>query len=102
MHWTLTHGVRLEHLGLLPLMLDENDPAPAREQFDKNYQHGGGWQPMPKFFLNTTTMVLTYPGDPPMRPIAVTTLRKEVIAVYPYSFVCIVQPDDSFEVARMD
>ena len=34
-----------EQLGMLPYFIDPNDPRPAREQLDANYQHGGGWVP---------------------------------------------------------
>jgi hypothetical protein len=33
----LEPGVTLQTLGALPDMLDANDPAPAREQFDRGY-----------------------------------------------------------------
>jgi hypothetical protein len=32
----------------------------------------------------------------------VTTLRDEVLIVFPYGFVAIVQSDGSFEMSRMD
>lgn len=90
-----------EHLGLIPSMLDENDPRPAREQFDENYAHGGGWRPMsPK--LRIERYVLHYPGDPPQRPFAMIPFRDEIILVYESEIVAIVQPDGSFEACRMD
>jgi len=100
--WMLLHPkMTAEHLGLLPGMLDESDPRPAREQFDANYQHGGGWQPLNGHTLHENN-VMTYPGDPPFKPVAVTYLRDEMILLYDYAFVAIVQPDRSYEVARMD
>jgi len=90
-----------EHLGLLPMMLSEYDPRPAREQFDANYQHGGGWDPMKGFTLHDGNS-LSYPGDPPLIPLAITKLRDELIVFYQYSWVAIIQPDRSFEVCRMD
>jgi len=90
-----------EHLGLLPGMLSERDPRPAREQLDANYQHGGGWQPFPGFKLHRDNS-LSYPGDPPTKPLAMTMLRDELIVFYQYSWVAIIQPDRSFEVCRMD
>jgi hypothetical protein len=38
-----------EELGLLPDFIDQNDPRSAREQFDANYGHGGGWHPIDGF-----------------------------------------------------
>jgi len=93
-------SVTAEHLGLLPFLLDESDPRSAREQFHENYSYGGGWQPMPNFTLTGNT--LHYPGDPVLVPIAAMLLRRETVLVYEFSIVAIVQPDGSFEVARMD
>jgi hypothetical protein len=89
-----------EALGLLPWFIEEEDPRPAREQFDDRYV--AGWMPIPGFRLNKKNGLLTYPGDPPMRPFALMRLRRELIAFYPHAFVAIVQPDWKFEVARMD
>ncbi len=85
-------------LGLLPEMVSEDDPRPAREQFDENYV--GGWKPRPNFKL--ANGCLWYPGDPPLEPLARTTLRDEKITLFPYDWVVIQQADESFEVARMD
>lgn len=90
-----------EHLGYLPLMLDENDPQPAAKQFHKHYRHGGGWDPFKGHTLGADNS-LHYPGDPPLHPIASCQLRDELILLYEFSWVCIVQPDRSFEVCRMD
>ena len=102
MMWTkLDPRVSAEHLGLLPGMLSLNDPRPAREQLDANYQHGGGWRPFTGFRLRKDN-TLVYPGDPPTIPLAMTTLRDELIVFYDCSWVAIIQPDRSFEVCRMD
>jgi hypothetical protein len=89
-------------LGYLPYMISASDPRPAREQFDANYQHGGGWNAFHGFVLNVATMALTFPGDPPLRPIAMGQLRDERIYLYPHAWVLIIQKDGTFEVARMD
>jgi len=102
MTWALLDSrMTPEHLGLLPGMLDPADPRPAREQFDANYQHGGGWDPFKGFTLRADNS-LSYPGDPPTKPLAMTTLRDELIVFYQYSWVAIIQPDRSFECCRMD
>lgn len=90
----------MEQLGYLPGFLSEDDPRPAREQLDSNYQHGGGWRPLPGWERNG--WIITYPGDPPLKPFALTHLRDETIVFYPHAQVMIVQPDGAFEVARMD
>jgi hypothetical protein len=70
---------------------------------DANYQHGGGWRPLAGWKLNHATMALTYPGDPPLTPFAMTVLHDvEAIYFYPYAQVLILQQDGSFEVARMN
>jgi hypothetical protein len=102
MTWWMKQGLTADMLGLLPDMISEDDPRPAKEQFDSNYQHGGGWVAMPRFSFDPSSKAIRYPGDPPMRHIAHTHLRDEWILIYPHAWVCIVQPDGSFEVARMD
>ena len=91
-----------EQLGFIPSFLDDEDPRPAAEQLDANYQHGGGWRPLSGWGFNKRTLELTYPGDPPVKPIAFTTLRREKILFYPYAQVMVLQPDMTFEVSRMD
>lgn len=87
-------------LGRLPDMLNDADPLPAVNQFDRGYAHGGGWRNHVKFASAGETLI--YPGDPPMRKIAETQLRDERIVLYESSWVAVIQPDGSFDVARMD
>ena len=87
-------------LGLIPEFLSESDPRSAKQQFQIVYAHGGGWRPFSGF--DRTDRGLEFPGDPPMELVGFTMLREEMIEVYQYSWVCIVQPDGSYEVARMD
>jgi len=89
-------------LGCLPGFLSESDPRPAAEQLNENYGHGGGWHPLSGWRFDPVDLSIRYPGDPPYVPIAVANLRQEKILVYPGAWVLIVQPDGSFEVARMD
>lgn len=100
--WTFLHShMTMEQLGFLPYFLSEDNPASAAEQLDVNYRHGGGWRPVPGFELAADN-TLTFPGDPPYRPLALTKLRDETVVFYAYAFVAIIQPDRSFAVARMD
>lgn len=99
--WVLLNNGTPDHIGLLPDMLDLADPRPAREQFNERYGYGGGWLPMSGFKLLRNS-ALQYPGDPPLLPRAVTKLRDEVILVYDYVWVLILQKDGRFEVCRMD
>jgi len=92
-----------EDWGLILGMLDNNDPRPAREQLDEGYQPSG-WHPQEGFKLNADTGVMSYPGDPPFKPLSAIPLHdgKEMVVLYPYSYVAILQLDGSFEIARMD
>ena len=101
----LNPKVTSETLGLIPMFLSENNPLAAREQFHNNYGHGGGWQPMSGWTLNPD-LSLQYEEeeeeDPPLSPLALTKFNDELILIYPYAYVVIVQRDGSFEVSRMD
>src|SRR5215831_9910678 len=98
--WMMLHPqMSLEHLGFIPTFVFEEDPRPAKEQFNERY-HYGGWQPFKGFELNEDNS-LSYPGDPPLQPLASTELRDETIVFYPHAWVAIIQRDRSFEVCRM-
>ena len=102
--WEMLHPkMTPEHLGLIPFWLSDDDPDPAWKQIDKNYQHGGGWTVSGggKWRMDENH-VLSYPGDPPLRPLARALLRDELILFYDHAMVAIEQPDKSFEVARID
>lgn len=92
---------RIELVGFIPSFINESEPRPAREQFDANYRHGGGWRPFDGFKMNKDHS-LKYPGDPALKPMARMSLRHEVIFIYEWGWVAVVQPDGSFEVCRMD
>lgn len=87
-------------LGFLPGFLSEDDPRPAREQLDSAYAHGGGWNSFTGFRMLPDG--IAYPGDPVMPLLYETQLRDEIIRFYNCAWVAIVQPDGSFDIARMD
>jgi hypothetical protein len=97
--WTVFD--RRVDLGFLPGLINEDDPRPVKEQLDDTYRHGGGWNPMGGWRLSEDRS-LNYPNDPPMKPLAMTTLRHETLLFYPHAFLCVLQPDGSFEVSRVD
>ena len=102
-HGPIPYAPDLSLVGYLPSFLDERDPDPAAKQIDKNYQHGGGWHPQKGWeLLDAEWMVMKYPGDPAVQPIAVAKLRDERLYFYPHQYLCIIQPDRSFEMARVD
>jgi hypothetical protein len=90
-----------EDLGLLPMFLNPENPKSAKDQIDDSYQHGGGWRPFKGFKLGADN-TLSYPNDPALHPIAQTKVGQELVVVYPYGWVAVIQPDRSFEVARVD
>ena len=86
--------------GLLHYIFNEEDDRPAKEQAATNYI--AGWNQFNGFTLDDLSRELTYPGDPPMLPLAIATLRDEKIYLYPHAWVLILQPNGSYEVSRMD
>lgn len=99
--FTELHPSASDLLGFLPTFLSERDPRSAKEQFNANYAHGGGWHPLPGFKM-LPSGAIKYPGDPPLPAVAKGKLRNETILIYPYAWVAILQQDGSYEVARMD
>jgi hypothetical protein len=92
-----------EMLGFVPSFFDLNDPRPAKEQVDENYQHGGGWYPMQKVTaVPEIPFAFKYPGDPVFLPMAIAKLRSEIIVLYHAGFLGIWQRDGSFEISRVD
>jgi hypothetical protein len=87
-------------LGFLPDIITDEDPRPVKDQVNDKYDYGGGWRPLPGF--NWNGRMLTYPGDPPMEPIAVARLRDELLFFYPGDWLLVAQKDGSFECSRMD
>lgn len=88
--------------GFIPSFLSEEDPRPAREQIDERYEHGGGFVPLRGGKI--VDKMWTYPGDPPMAPIASLTLHggAETIYIYPAAFVAIVASDGTATMTRLD
>lgn len=89
-----------EMWGLIPGFLDADDPRGAKEQFNAKYI--AGWHPFNGFEWDSETGVLSYKGDPPMKPISSILFRDEMIVLFDYSWVMVVQPDKSWEICRMD
>lgn len=126
--WTILNGGNPEMLGTIPGMLSLDDPRPAAEQFDERYAFAGaaaldlalvrrvaveqfderyafagGWRPMQGWTLKGSDYTLKYKGDRPLKPVAYTRFRHEIICVYPYAWVLIFNTkDQTYQVARMD
>lgn len=91
----------VEMLGYLPGMFSESDPRSAQEQLNDRYGHGGGWQPFNGFTL-LPNKELKYPGDPPIKPLAITVLHNDVLIFYEHEWLLVLRPDNTWEVARVD
>lgn len=98
----LNDKFKMEYLGALPEIIQSTDPLPVREQIAEHYAHGGGYSPMDGWTLDTASNNITYPDDEPLIPRASLLVRDELVIVYDYAFVAIVQADGSFAVVRMD
>jgi hypothetical protein len=100
-------NVRHDVFGILPEFLDQNDPRPAREQFNERYAHGGGWSPSKGWQLLKDDSIYYSKSveegeDPRHPPLARIKFRDESIVIYDHAWVAIIQKDRSFEVSRMD
>ena len=99
--WKMLHPkMTIEHLGFIPDFVFEHDPRSAKEQFNERYWPR--WRNFDKFKMNKDNHDLLYPGDLPIKPLAMAQLRDEKIVFYDHSWVAIIQKDGSFEVCRMD
>lgn len=90
-----------EALGFIPTFFSPGEEAPAAEQLNRNYQHGGGWRPMKGWSMGPVGEMM-FEGDPQLNPIAVAALHDEIIRIYPNAWVSITQPDGRFEMGRVD
>ena len=96
----LSDDLHPDEIGFLATWLDTDDPRCVADQIGDNYV--GGWHPWNGYHFNTRSGTLTYKSDPPLYPIAATKIRDEMVLLYSCSRVLILQPDNSFEIARID
>ena len=104
MSWELLYpGMRRDFVDGLPDFDDQSDDAEsAREQLDRVYcDEGGAWHPTSGFDIKSGNE-LYRDGKFYSNPIAQAWLRHELILLYESDWVAVVQPDGSFEVARLD
>lgn len=96
------YGLEIESVvGDIKYFADESDARPLKEQFHERYSFGGGWNPIKGFTMMRDNRI-AYPGDTALKPLASALFRDQVIYVYPYAWVAIVEKDGTFEVSRMD
>jgi len=92
---------RPQMLGFLPSFLSEDNPDSAVKQLDDGYKFAGGWRPFNGYEMLPDGGI-SYPGDPVLPCLFEAKLRDETIRFYQYAWVAVIQPDGSFEIARMD
>lgn len=112
----LHENITLEHLGLIPLFISNDDPRSAVEQIDENYQHGGGWKDLGvidvhvEYDKRKILQSIGYEGEP-MRSYAKATHMvaqngekfAEEIYICEYSMVVVVDlRNGSFRWSRID
>lgn len=89
-------------LGYIPDWISADSSEPVSKQINDRYGHGGGWRPFGGLTLNKSNNTLNFPGDPPMKPIAMAVLHGETILFYPHAWVLVLQKDGKFEASRID
>lgn len=101
--WT-NHNV----MGYIPAFLNLDDPRPAKEQIDDNYQHGGGW-----FETSSKYELIDWKKDGKCilhfttyhernRELSRCKIRDETLIFFEGSWLAIVQPDGKTNMARVD
>jgi hypothetical protein len=97
---SLIFGRDVADWGFIPTFLHDDDPRPAKEQFADRYV--SGWNKFEGFTFDESKGTLKYPGDPVMYTLGAMIFRDEMILLFPSAWVLIMQPDHTWEVARMD
>ncbi len=93
-----------EVAGFIPGFLSVHDPRPAVEQIADNYAHGGGWNSFTHVFRPDFANLEMHStvGDPPIRCMAMSILRGEIIMLFEHDWLVIIQPDGTWDCARLD
>lgn len=100
LYWQFHHPrMTMEHLGLIPGWLHEEDPRGIAEQMDAHYGFGGFKQYPISGYKVYRAMCLKYPGDPLMRPLATLKLRDETLAFYDHAICAVFDKDEKLVVA---
>jgi hypothetical protein len=93
-----------EGLGFIPAFLNAADERDAKTQLTEGY--GFGWSDFKGFDMkyspNVGHTMITYPDDLPLMEIGRTELRDEVVIVFEYAWVAVVQKDQSFVISCMN
>lgn len=106
MIWAI-YGGHPDILGMLPGFFSEHDPRTAWDQLVDNYTFGGLASPFEGFELEgeldaPAKLKIKDPGDPAYKAVASAKMREELIVLFPYAWVAIVQPDRKMQIMRVD
>lgn len=103
--WELVHPrADIDMLGYVPLFITRTSDVPLKKQFDAEYV--SGWKTSASKWVRDTerNTLQGHPEDPPFPMIARYQHKPtgELLEFYTSCFTAIVQPDGTFEVARLD
>jgi hypothetical protein len=106
MKWFFAPGYNMEHLGLIPSFMSDDQPGDPVEQIDKHYQQGGGWFDFYGFKVHGSwpSVRLKYPEDPPILPIAFAEFKVRYwVVVFEHAWVGVYDKvEDKYRIARID
>lgn len=92
----IKQGIAPDYLGSLPDLFSVHDSRSAAEQVSDH----PSWFPNPDMRIRTDG-TLIFPGDPDLPPLFMAQIRDEIVYLYRYSWVAIVQSDGSYVVSRL-
>lgn len=101
--WLVLDGYT-KMLGSIPAFVaDREDGESLVDCIDRNYQHGGGWHDFNKFSVDAFNGQMEYLDDPVMHPIAMYETADEVLWMYPYGWVTVLDKSTfNTRTARID
>ena len=95
-----------QRAGHLPQIIINRDARSAQEQVNARYQHGGGWRSVEGFKLGwprADEYSLNYEGEEPLREVSRALFHgTQVLVLFKYSYLAIVEADKLIDVSRID
>lgn len=102
----IRHNINTD-LGLIPSFVDNQCKDDAVTQIHNNYAHGGGWRDLSGYQIHFTQdgrVELLGPEkcDPPLKEMARGLHGRELVFVFEFCMVAVVNSNDVLRVARID
>ena len=91
-----------KYFGWLFMIVLDDDPRTVEEQVDERFAHGGGMGTTLPGWKHEGDGVLSYAGDPDMKPLAKTTHRTQTVYWHRHGWLLVVSEDGGFNVGRID